>query len=117
MIQAIHNEMFEIKSFNFEENYDKLIKRFRHMSLFSVFCIFWDVEGLLKKKYGYCKVCSSVRENCFYDLSKFSNLIVRSDLDDNLHITSSDRVDLDVFVNCLSYFEYLDYELVNGKCC
>ena len=40
LIQAIHNEMFEIKSFDFEENYDKLIKRFHHMSLFSVFCIF-----------------------------------------------------------------------------
>ena len=25
LIQAIHNEMFEIKSFDFEENYDKLI--------------------------------------------------------------------------------------------
>ena len=33
LIQEIHNE---IESFDFEENYDKLIKRFRHMSLFSV---------------------------------------------------------------------------------
>ena len=34
-----------------------------------------------------------------------------------LHITSSDRVDLDVFVNSPSYFEYPDYDLINGKCC
>ena len=34
-----------------------------------------------------------------------------------LHITSSNRVDHDVFVNSPSYFEYLDYELINGKCC
>ena len=33
LIQAIHNE---IQGFDFEENYDKLIKRFCHMSLFSV---------------------------------------------------------------------------------
>ena len=34
-----------------------------------------------------------------------------------LHIISSDRVDLDVFVNSRSYFEYSDYDLINGKCC
>ena len=36
LIQAIHNETFDTVSFDFEENYDKLIKRFCHMSLFSV---------------------------------------------------------------------------------
>ena len=36
LIQAIYNELFERKAFDFEENYDRLIKRFRHMSLFSV---------------------------------------------------------------------------------
>ena len=36
LIQAILNETFDTGSFDFEENYDKLIKRFRHMSLFSV---------------------------------------------------------------------------------
>ena len=29
LIQAIHNETLETFSFDFEENYDKLIKRFR----------------------------------------------------------------------------------------
>ena len=43
-------------------------------------------------------------------------MIVTSDTE-CLHITSSDRVDLDVFVNSPSYFEYADYELTNGKCC
>ena len=42
---------------------------------------------------------------------------MRSDLDDYLHTTSSDQVDLDVFVKSPSYFEYPDYELINGKCC
>ena len=36
LTQAINNELFESKAFDFEENYDKLIKKFCHMSLFSV---------------------------------------------------------------------------------
>ena len=36
LIQTIHTERFDTVSFDFEKNYDKLIKRFRHMSLFSV---------------------------------------------------------------------------------
>ena len=38
LIQAINNDLFESKTFDFEENYDQLIKKFRHMSLFS-FCL------------------------------------------------------------------------------
>ena len=49
----------------------------------------------MKKKAGYYKICSRVRENCFYDLDKFSNLIVRSDVDDFLHICSAERLSLD----------------------
>ena len=36
LIQEIHNETFDTVNFDFEENNDKLIKRFGHMSLFSV---------------------------------------------------------------------------------
>ena len=41
LIQDIHNdtffnETFHTYNFDFEENYEKLLKRFRHMSLFSV---------------------------------------------------------------------------------
>ena len=36
LIQAINNDLFESKAFDFEENYDTLIKKFGHMSLFSV---------------------------------------------------------------------------------
>ena len=72
-IQAIHNETFDTVSFDFEENYDKLIKRFRHMSLFSVCLHFLRCRRSCEKKLGYFKVCSRVRENCFYDHNKFSN--------------------------------------------
>ena len=43
-------------------------------------------------------------------------MIVTSDTE-YLHLTSSDGVDLDVVVNGPSYFEYPDYELINGMCC
>ena len=36
LIQAINNELFESKAFDFEENYDKLIKKCCRISLFSV---------------------------------------------------------------------------------
>ena len=49
LIQAIHNETFD-SSFGFEENYDKLIKRFRHMSLFSVCLHFLRCRRSCKKK-------------------------------------------------------------------
>ena len=50
LIQAINNEMFEIKSFDLEEIYDKLIKRFRHMSLFSVCLPFLRCRRSCEKK-------------------------------------------------------------------
>ena len=36
LIQAVNNDLFESKAFDFEENYDKLIKKFCRISLFSV---------------------------------------------------------------------------------
>ena len=66
----------------------------------------------MKKKAGYYKICSRVRENCFYDLDKFSNLIVPSDVDDFLNICSAERLRL----NRLAYFQYPNYDLINGKC-
>ena len=107
--------MCESKVFDFEENYDKLIKKFYHMSLFSVCLHFLRCRRSCEKKHGYCKICSSVRDNTFYDYNKFSNLIVRSD-DNYFNISSSDRVDLDVFLCRPHYFHYPDYELLNGKC-
>ena len=113
LIQAIHDEII----FDFEENYEQLIKRFRHMSLFSVCLHFLRCRRSCEKKAGYFKFCSRVRENCFYDLDKFSNLIVRSDVDDFLPICSAERLHLDIFLNRSAYFQYPDYDLINGKCC
>ena len=65
LIQAIHDEII----FDFEENYEQLIKRFRHMSLFSVCLHFLRCRRSCEKKADYCKFCSRVRENCFLLIS------------------------------------------------
>ena len=83
------------------------------MSLFSVCLHFLRCRRSCEKKAGYYKFCSRVRENCFYDLDKFSNLIVPSDVDDFLNICSAERLRL----NRLAYFQYPNYDLINGKCC
>ena len=46
LIQAIHDEII----FDFEENYEQLIKRFRHMSLFSVCLNFLRCRRSCEKK-------------------------------------------------------------------
>ena len=105
LIEAIYNELFYTYAFDFEGNSDKLIKTFRHMSLFSVCSHFLRCRRSCEKKSGYCKVCSRVRENAFYDYNDFLYLKV-SDIDDYLDISSSQRIDLDVFFNRPAYFPY-----------
>ena len=73
------------------------------------------MADLLKRKLGYCKVCSRFRENTFYESYAFLNLIVDSTTDDYLNISSSERIDLDVFLNKPTYFPYCHYESI-GKC-
>ena len=73
------------------------------------------MADLLKRKLGYCKVCSRFRENTFYESYAFLNLIVDSTTDDYLNISSSERIDLDVFLNKPTYFPYCHCESI-GKC-
>ena len=73
LTQSIHNIH---EAFDFEEIYDKLIKKFRHMSLFSVCLHFLRCQRSCEKKSGYCKMCSRVRENTFYDYNAFLSLKV-----------------------------------------
>ena len=42
---------------------------------------------------------------------------MRSDVDDFLHICSAERLHLDIFLNKPAYFQYPDYDFINGKCC
>ena len=50
LIQAINNDLFESKAFDFEESCDKLIKKFCHMSLLSVCLHFLRCRRSCEKK-------------------------------------------------------------------
>ena len=99
LIQDIHNdtffnEMFYTYNFDFEQNYEKLLKKFRHMSLFSVCLDFLRCRRSCDRKGNYCKICSRVRDNDFYDIDKFSNVTLLS-YPSYLDILSEERVDFD----------------------
>ena len=114
LIEAIYDEFFYPYAFDFEGNYDRLIKKFCHMSLFSVCLHFLRCRRSCEKKSGYCKLFSRVRENTFYEYNAFLGLKVSSDTDNYLNISSSERVDLDVFLSKPAYFPYCFNES-NGK--
>ena len=84
------------------------------MSLFSVCLHFLKCRRSREKKSGYCKVFSRVMENTFYEYNAFLSLKVTY-IDDYLNISSSERIDLDIFLNKPAYFPYCHAESV-GKC-
>ena len=105
LIQAIHSELFDTYDFDFEGNYDKLIKKIGHMSLFLFYLHFLWCRRSCEKKSGYCKVCLGVRKNIFYEYNTFLSLNVAY-TDDYLNVSSSERIYLDVFLNKPAYFPY-----------
>ena len=107
LIEAIHSELFYIYAFDFEGNYEKLIKKFCHMSLFSVSLHFLKCWRSCEKLSGYCKMCSRIRENTFYEYNAFLSLKVSGDADDYLNISSSERIDFDVFLLSLLIFHII----------
>ena len=50
LVEAVHSELLDSYAFDFEGNYDKLIKKFRHMSLFSVCLHFLRCGRSFEKK-------------------------------------------------------------------
>ena len=66
-----------------------------------------------EKLSGYCKMCSRVRDNTFYEYNALLSLKVNTD--DYLNISSSERIDLDVFLTKPTYFPYYFTES-SGKC-
>ena len=70
LIQSIHNETLGIVSFNFEENYNKLIQKFCHMSLLSVCLHFLRCRrsceksmAIVKFAQGLGKIVSMITKN------------------------------------------------------
>ena len=79
------------------KNYEKLLKRFHHKSLFSVCLHFLRCRRSCEEKPNYCKSCSRVRDNDYYDVNKFSDVYFTS-LPSYLDILSTNCVDFDVFL-------------------
>ena len=69
------------------------------MSLFSVCLHFLRCRRSCEKKPNYCKSCSRVCDNDYYDVDKFSDVHLTS-FPSNLDIFSTDRADFDLF--CVS---------------
>ena len=62
--------------FDFEESYFKMCKKCRNISLFSVCLHVLTCKRSCEKIASYCRYCSRVRHNVFFDLDKFQDLIV-----------------------------------------
>ena len=67
------------------------------MSLFSVCLHFLRCRRSCAKKANYCKICSRVCGNEYYDIEQFSNVALLL-FPSNLDIQSEERVDFDVFL-------------------
>ena len=77
----------------------------------------------MKKKAGYCKKCSRVKGNCYFDLDKFQDIVAcrgnhyKDDYYDYLFLDGK-LIDVDVFLNRPAYFDYPNYPLGDkAKCC
>ena len=96
--------------FDFEESYFKMCKKFRHLSLFSVCLHLLSCKRSCEKNINsYCRLCSRVRANNFFDMDKFQDLVMCSEpthkndflfLDDKM-------IDLDIYLNRPIYFYFM----------
>ena len=56
-----------------------MCKKFRHLSLFSVCLHLLTCKRSCEKKINsYCRLCSRVRANNFFDMDKFQDLVMCS---------------------------------------
>ena len=63
--------------FYFEESYFEMCKKFRHLSLFSVCLHLLTCKRSCEKKINsYCRLCSRMRANNFFDMDKFQDLVM-----------------------------------------
>ena len=106
MIENIYNDLFDIFAFDFEWHYDILLKEFRHLSLFSVYMHFLRCQRSCETTdAGYCRMCSRVRDNEFYEYNALLNVTV-SNVVDYLSMICCESIDFDVFSSQPAYFSY-----------
>ena len=117
MILRVHNKL---GTFDFDESYFKICKKINHLSFCSVFLHFLRCLRSCDKLPNYCKYCSRVRDNNFFDHGLFNDLIVDFPYCDNenRYLYMSDKiVDLDVFLERPSYLHYgQNHPLRHKKC-
>ena len=108
--QKIHEV---IEFFDFEESYFKMYKKFRYLSLFSVCLHFLTWQKSCEKIASYCRICSRVKDNNFFNLDKFQDLRVypKSHHKDDYLYLDNKLIDLDVVLNRPAYFDYPSYPL------
>ena len=105
LIKNIFNELNDYIDFDFELNCDNLFKEFRHLSLFSACLHFLRCRRSCEKNVvSYCRICSRVRDNAFYEFNAF--LSVKLGEEDGYLINCLESVDLDVFLSQPGYFPY-----------
>ena len=94
--------------------YFKLIREFRHMSLFLICLHFLRCTRSCDRKSNYCRVCTRVREKFFFECNAFSSLCVCA-CGTYLHKNNSHRTNLDVvLLNAQQNLE--SYTEDNGNC-
>ena len=105
LIEKICNEFNDFYAFDFELNYYGLFKEFRHLSLFSVCQHFFRCHTSCETKFArYCKICSQVRDNTFFEYNAF--LSIQLCEEDGYLYSTEERTDLDVFLSQPAYFSY-----------
>ena len=95
LIQEIYKELWDTFPFDFEQNYELLIKKYHDMPLFSVSLHFVRCRRSCEKQPAYCRFCARIRENNYYEYNAFLSWKLRNN--ECLNIGSSERVDFDVF--------------------
>ena len=118
MVEEIHSVTFFDETFNynfdFEQNYFRLVREFRHMSLFSICLQFLRCARSCDKKANYCRICSRVRENFFMEGKTFQSLCL-CPYGTYLGMNNYNRVDLDVFL--MNDMRGIGYTIDNDDCC
>lgn len=113
--QNIH-EVIEVS--DFEKSYFKMCKKFRDLPLFPVCLHFLTCRRSCEKIASYYRICSRVKDNNFFNLDKFQDLMVypKSHHKDDYLFLDKKLIDLDVFFNRLVYFDYPSYPLKHKNC-
>ena len=120
LIDDIHNaaffdETFFDYNFDFEENYFRLVRDFRHMSLFSICLHFLRcTRSCDKKKVNYCRICSRVSEKFFMECYAFQSLCLCA-YGTYSGMQNLNRVDLDVFL--MNAMRWIGYTIHTDDCC